>query len=186
MSKININTLLADPSTINQICDNVASGGSLIDLCNTWQVRYCDVMRWINDNNERKAAYAQAINDRGEWFIQRVLKEIQLMGTVDFAEAFDKNGKLKSPADMPEAITRSINSIDVHEMPEEIGGGVVKKLKFESKLKALEMLGKNMFMFVEKKMVMTGDQTDSKFRDEFFGIGKKQQDSTTTGAVKNL
>lgn len=181
--KENLKEVLQNPQLIEDICDNVASGGSLIDLCQLWQVRYCDLMRWVCRDIERKKSYDQAVLDRGEWFIQRVLKEIHLIGTVDFGDAFDATGKLKSPEDMPESITRCINSIDIHEMPKEFGGGFTKKLKFESKLKALEMLGKNQFMFTDRHLVMNGDATDSKFRDEFFGIGRK---SPTTGAVKTL
>ncbi len=166
-----------DEVLLQEICDNVANGGSLIDLCGTWDIRYCDAMRWINEEEERKKQYKQAVEDRGEWFIQRVLKEIQTMGTVDFSQAFDEKGNLKSPDKMPEAITRSINSIDIIELPQ--GGGVVKKLKFESKLKALEMLGKNMFMFVERKVVLNGEATDTKFRDEFFGLGNQSKTKPT-------
>lgn len=184
-SKQNLIDLTQNAELLAEICDNVANGGSLIDLAKTWDVRYCDIMRWINLDEERKKQYHQAISDRGEWYIQRVLKEIQLMGTVDFRDAFDDDGTLKTPKDMPESITRCINSIDIHELPVAAGGGVVKKLKFESKLKALEMLGKNMFMFVEKKVVMTGESSDAAFRNEFFGLGKKQG-STTTGATKIL
>lgn len=188
MERVNINDLLVKPNLINEICDNIANGGSLIDLCETYGVRYCDVIRWVNDDNDRKALYQQSITDRGEWYIQRVLKELKDLAFRNVKTIYNDDHTLKPVEKWPTEVVAALDEIEVVELFDQFGKtiGHAKKVKFAQKLKALEMLGKNMFMFVEKKVVMTGEATDSKFRDEFFGLGKKQQGSTTTGAAKIL
>lgn len=187
MSRININDLLANPTTLAQVCDNVANGGSLLDLCNTWQVRYCDVMRWINDDADRKKQYAQSILDRGEWFIQRVLKEISDLAFRNVKSIYNDDHTLKPVKDWPSEVVASLDEIEVVELFDQFGKtiGHSKKAKFAQKLKALELLGKNNYMFVEHKKVMVGDANDKEFCNSFFGINK-QQGSPTTGATKIL
>lgn len=185
MPRININHLLVIPDLINQICDNIANGGSLIDQCKVWEVRYCDVMRWVNDDRERKSMYAQAILDRGEWFIQRVLKELSDLAFRNIKDIYNDDHTLKPVKDWPADVVAALDEIEVVELFNEFGKpiGKSKKAKFAQKLKALEMIGKNNYMFVERKQVMHGDTNDEDFRNEFFGLGKK---SPTTGAVKIL
>lgn len=183
-----LSVLLKEPDFLKNICDNMANGGSLIDLCETWQVRYCDVMNWINDDNDRKAVYQQSLLDRGEWYVQRVLKELKDLAFRNVKTIYNDDHTLKAVKDWPPEVVASLDEIEVVELFDQFGKpiGHAKKAKFAQKLKAIELLGKNMFMFVEKKVVMTGESSDSKFRDEFFGLGKKQQGSTTTGATKIL
>jgi len=65
-----------DPELIQKICRHVSSGGSVIDLAETQQIRYCDIMRFIRSNKAASDLYDKALVDRKEWAVERVLKEL--------------------------------------------------------------------------------------------------------------
>lgn len=146
--------VIANPETLDTICQHVANGGSLIDLCQLWEVRYSDIHAWIYNNADPKAAYEIALKARGEWFVQRVLKEFKSIAILDLKDAYDEHGNLKDIKDIPANVRAAIASIETEELyssgrnPEYLGR--VRKIKFNDKLKALELIGKNLFMFVDR------------------------------------
>lgn len=153
-------SVLAHPDTLNTIVDAVANGGSLLDLCSTWNVRYSDIIQWIYKEEDRKIWYENAIRARGEWFIQRVLKEIRDIGTVDLRDAYDDAGCLKDVKDIPADVAASIARIEVFEECQGTGKdrkyiGRTKKVIFNDKIKALELIGKNFYMFVDRAVNTT-------------------------------
>jgi hypothetical protein len=139
--------------TLLKICSFVANNGSLIDLCREWDVQYGDVATWIHADEEREAAYTKALNLRGEWVCEAVLRELRLIGLSDVRELYDENGHLKDPGDWPEEIARSVAGVETKEIFDEEGvkEGEVKKVKLWDKLRAIELLGKNLSLFLERK-----------------------------------
>lgn len=149
--------VIENPDTLQTILDNTSNGGSLIDLCQMWNVRYSDIFRWIYEDEKRRAAYNAAERARGEWFIQRVLKEIRDLGVVNIKDIFDDHGNLKDLKDIPTATAAAISYVETFEEysagknPEYLGR--TRKIRLNDKLKALELIGKNFFMFVDVRRV---------------------------------
>lgn len=148
--------LLSAPDALATLCDHVASGGDLIDLADTWQVRYCDLVRWARATQERRAALSEAYIDRGEWMVQRVLHELKALGFSDIRKAFDENGNLLPFDRMPPEIAKAIQSVEVDELLQGEEGsrnrtlkGHTKKVKFWDKRGSLELLGKHLRMFAD-------------------------------------
>lgn len=154
---IRTKAVIAHEDTLSVIIDTVANGGSLIDLCKEWDVRYSDVIQWIYADVDRKKWYEQAIIARGEWFIQRVLKEIRDIGTVDIRDAYDDKGCLKPIHQIPSNVSASISGIETVEMYSKDGEntGRINKVRFNDKIKALELIGKNFYMFVDRSINTT-------------------------------
>lgn len=149
---------LREEDLIEVICENVCSGGSVVELCEVWDVQYHRIVTWVYDVKypARKEAYEAALGHRVEWMRSRILGELKSIGLVDIAQAYDDNGKLKDPAQMPIELRRAISGIDTVEEFEGRGEsresiGYTKKVKFWDKLRALELLGENLAMF--KKLV---------------------------------
>ena len=59
------------------ICRHVANGGSLTGLAELVEIRYCDIMQYIRQSDDRKKMYEQALFDRNEWIKETVLSELR-------------------------------------------------------------------------------------------------------------
>lgn len=104
----------------------------------------------------------------------RIIQELALIAFADLKEAFNEDGSLKNYADMPEDVRRTLSAIDVNELFEGRGEdreqtGFIKKLRTHDKIKALELLGRNLQMFTQKleidnkrPMVVVKDMTGRK------------------------
>lgn len=96
---------------------------------------------------------------------ERVLLETARMALVDIGQAFDENGVLLPLCDMPEDVRRSISYIEVEELWEGKGEdrvqiGVLKRVKFWDKPKAVELLGKHLRLFSDRVEVAVESISD--------------------------
>lgn len=87
--------------------------------------------------------------------VERIVKELALIGFQNLAGAFNQDNSLKSIADMPESIQRVISGIDIDELFEGRGEerehiGYTKKLRSFNKVDALKLLGQHLKMFTQK------------------------------------
>lgn len=86
-----------------------------------------------------------------------VLREIINSAAIDINDAYDDNGNLKPISEMPEALRKSITSVETEELFEEGTGrgnkreriGHTKTIKIEGRLKALKLLGQHLKMFTD-------------------------------------
>lgn len=152
------NRLLGDPDAMRTIYSHIANGGYLPDLCEMWQVKYSDVTYWIHNDKEREKLYINALEARQEWAVQRLLSEIQKISFINIKQLFNEDHTLKPPSEWPADIAASVSSIEVMEEFAGTGNekmliGHTKKIKLLDKLKAIEMLGKDLGRFVAKHEV---------------------------------
>jgi len=124
------------------ILDHTSNGGSLIDLCALWNVRYSDVMREIRADKDLSKAYDQSLKDREEWAKERILKEVKSLSMFNIKDIFNLDGTLKKPAEMPPEFTAAIKEVTAD-----------GDIKFIDKLKALDLYHKQMGLFVDKKEI---------------------------------
>lgn len=155
---------MVDPEFMGSVCDHVASGGSVIALCRTLDLKYANLIRWIHNDAERDKKYKEALSARAEWAMERVLQEIQLIGTVDIRRAYSESGELLPVNQMPDDVAAAVQSVEVDEIFDGYGTerekvGDTKKLKLIDKLKALELMGKNFGMFIDRHEIDLGKQT---------------------------
>jgi phage terminase small subunit len=88
----------------------------------------------------------------------RVLKELACIAFLDPADILDDSGSVKPISEIPERARRAIASLDVS--IDDLGNSL-KKVKFESKKSSLELIGKELGMFVDrKKLEVTGTLGD--------------------------
>lgn len=147
--------LLSNPNIMDIIVAYVSSGGSLPELCRTWDVSYGHIATWIVDDSERSRKLFEASKARDEWCHKKVLNELQHIALADVRLIFDDTGAVKPIKDWPDSITRAVASVEIFE---EFAGrgedraliGYTKKIKFWDKVKSLELLAKNLGMLVER------------------------------------
>lgn len=102
--------IFQDPDLLNKIRAHVSAGGSVITLAELWGVGFHILIGWLRSTDERNKAYEQALRDRKEWALEKVLKELSQIG---------------------------------HNPPDEM-------VKTSDKIKALELIGRNIAMFTDK------------------------------------
>lgn len=158
--KDKLETLKVEKDTMAKVCLHVANGGSLISLCEAWNVPFAHVMVWINDDDKRKQQYDRSVISQMEYIQDEVLRELKRLANVDIGLAYNDKGVLMDIKDIPEEIRRSIAGIEVAEIYEGVGEdreiiGYTKKVKVFDKLKALEMIGKKFAMWIDRVSLST-------------------------------
>lgn len=151
-----ITKLSMNPDTINQVCEHVASGGTAIDFANRVGIPYSKLMRIVRGNPTNSKLYDQALVDRDEWSKERLLSELRTIGTADVREAFDDSGGVKPVSEWPDSLAANVSTMQVFEEWDGKGddrafAGYTKTVKFHDKLKAIEMIGKNLKLWNEEK-----------------------------------
>ena len=150
--------ILADPETIDIICSHVANGGTLITLCETWNLPFGWIANWIHADPDRDKRYRMALNDRAEWGKERVLLELRRMGLSDIRQVFNEDGSLKPVAEWSEDISKAIQSVKIEELFEGTGAGRTqightKKVKLWDKLASIKLIGQAQSLFIEQHVV---------------------------------
>jgi len=142
---------------LDTVCAHVASGGSLIDICKMKGLSYPDALRWVYDPAEpsRKEFFERALRDRTEWVIEKILRELRTLADTNIKDAYAPNGDLLPIADMPEPLQKAISSVESAEEFEGRGNqkekvAEVRKVKLWDKLRALELLGRNLKLFTDR------------------------------------
>lgn len=159
-----LDKLLATDGLMGIICNHLANGGSLIELCeDMWKVRYGDVEKWIRQDAGRKKQYDEAIDAGNEYWRFRWVQELRGIGALDITKAWDANGVPLPIEQWPIELRRAVAAIDIEEkaadmgLSKEVGPVVVekrvKKVKFHDKLKALEMIAKHLGLMVDRHEV---------------------------------
>ena len=134
-------------NNFDQVCDAVAEGGSLPDICKLYNVPYNRVVRWIYDDETRRGLYNNAIMAREEWFAQTLISELKSIAMSNISDAYDANGHLLPPDEWPDNIKKNVAALETGVLSD---GSEVKRLKLWDKLKAIELLGKHIRMFKEQ------------------------------------
>lgn len=140
--KLKTLVIQSDPKMMETIINHVANGGSILDLCRTWGVGYSEIMKTIRSNPDYDKQYQLALKDREEWAKERILKEVQALGTFNIKDIFNHDGTIKKPSEMPDTFTAAIKEVTAD-----------GDIKFIDKLKALDLYHKQMGLFVDKKEV---------------------------------
>lgn len=107
---------------------------------------------------ERIEQLQQKQYEKLEITVDRIKSELAAVAFLDIGEAFHEDGTLKEIQDMPEQVRRAIGgmTITVTRNQKETTEYETKNVKIIDKIKPLELLGKELGMFVER----TADVSD--------------------------
>lgn len=157
---VRFKTFQESPGAMDRIFLHIANGGDLISFCKNLDLRYSDVAYWIQGDIKRLESYTKAAQLSDEWIRNRILNELACIALYDPRDILDAKGALKPPAEWPEAVARAVSSIEIDEIKEydpdehrQVVIGETKKVRLMDKIKALENIGKQFGMFVQKHNV---------------------------------
>jgi hypothetical protein len=143
-----------EQKTMHTICTHVASGGSLIDLCEVWGVEFGAISSWLRNDDTRNKRWQEAQLDRNEWVRETLLTELKKLSKSDLKKVVADDGSLLPVKDWPPEMSAAISSLEIVEEFEGKGKDKVqtgwnKKIKLWNKEKSLELLGKSISYFTE-------------------------------------
>jgi len=142
---------------LERICSMVSNGANIVDICEAERIRVDLMMQWL-EGKPRLETWKAAERCWENWARRRIMAEVQRIATLDLRQAYAEDGSLLPVKDIPVEVARAIESIETEELFAGHGldrdkVGVVRKVKFTSKLRALELMGKQLAMFVERAEV---------------------------------
>lgn len=163
-----LHRLITNPTTLHAFCAYLANGGSPIEWCEEQGVAWSDVHWWVQADPVRRQLYESAMDARNEWAIQRILQELRTLGLADVKLLFDSQGNVRPLEEIPASARLAIAGIEIEEL---YGGrgenreplGRLKKVKLYDKLRALELLGKHLKMFIDRLEVSGGLKLEDLF-----------------------
>ena len=143
--------LVLDENLELLIFNHVSNGGSLTGLCQDWEIPYYKMAAWIKDDDKRKRDYEFAVELRGEWYRETVFAQLRDLSTYNIIDAYDDEGETKNLTEVPKDLQRAIASIKKTSRVEKDGSEILTtELKFFDKIKAINLLGKEVGMFHNK------------------------------------
>lgn len=142
--------LLADEEAFDWICARIASGDNLVNFCRELDIPYVAVNEWIQEDDDRRKQYKEALDLREAHLREVVIGELKRMLTVDLTQAFNEDGSPKRLQDIPDDVRQCIAGIELSDYPAPDGGRLIKKLRFWDKNKASELMAKHLKMLTEK------------------------------------
>jgi len=139
------------PDCFEVIFAHLANGGDPFSLCELLGVNYAHFNYWIQRDPRRRKLLEEAYMRQKDWIINRFLAEIKAISFLKVTDIFEKDGTIKPVDQWPENACASLDGMEVIETFDDDGNktGYVKKVKFNSKLKAIELLGRDLGRFVQ-------------------------------------
>lgn len=149
-----VDELMKRPGSMDLICSHVSNGGAITELCPVLNVDYGALMNYINARQDLYMRLNTAHNDRTEWTIEQILNELRKIATCDIRKVFTSTGELLPPNEWPDDVAKAVASVETFEVEKNnMKLGDTKKIKFWDKTKAIEILGKNLGLFVDRYQV---------------------------------
>lgn len=134
------------PHLMQVVCRHIENGGTLPELADTWGILSSDLHNWIVYDQARTRMYRKSIQLRAEWQKESLLLHIRDMAMLDLDGVYDDDGNPRPWKDIPNRIKRCIQ----HVKRTETDDSTTTELKFYDKVKAIDMLGKEIGMFKNK------------------------------------
>jgi hypothetical protein len=129
---------------IDDLCEAVSNGQSLVKFCNERRLSFGDVKKWIRANEDRLRKYEEAVEIRDDWVSQNLCEAVINIASFDPGQILGPDGQALPLHEWPASARAALTAV---EWDPRTG---LPKVKFESRLRAAELLGRSRGTFAEK------------------------------------
>ncbi len=171
--------LFSLPDLLDTICDHIVvgyegQGGTVAELARLWHISYGSLGAWIARQPGGVERVAAAKEERDQASKEKILLALRRMADADLSAFYAEDGTLLDPEAWPKHLAGLVASVESQEMFSGVGAereltGYVRKIKFWDKLKAIELLGKNLAMFTDRHEVSGVLKLDEMLRQSITG-----------------
>lgn len=154
--------LMEDPEELEvDVFRRVASGWFVHEVAHELGIVEGLLYSWMAETDERREKWLDAHNLGQSVIRSRIRSELARVAFFDVRKLYTETGKLKEVNDWPDSESRAVSMIHKQEGVGKDGAPwESSKIKLESKLKANELLGKEVGMFVERKIIKVSSLED--------------------------
>ena len=176
--------VLSTPGLIDKVFNHIANGGDLIDFAKSRDITYTDLANWVRSIPENLKVYSTACQFGEEWIKARLLLELKRVSLSDIRLLYNSNGTLKPPTEWPDAAVSALAGVETEDLFEGHGrerthAGYTNKIKLYDKLKAIELIGRELGMFTQHHEVK-GKLTLEELVGDSYSQPKDQSSTSTT------
>lgn len=143
---------MVEPESLDDLCDFVTDGGTLVEYCAENRLKFRYVRDWIEADSARKTKFEGAQNHRTSNLEDKVLGSLRDAASIDPRSLFNEHGDLIDPKDLPDDIAHSLTEVSTTVSR---SGDTTHKIKFTPRHAANEALGRHLGMFRDR-MELTG------------------------------
>lgn len=136
----------ADELDIEDICNSVSNGETLLQYCKVRNLAYGDVHQWITKHAVRNRQYSEALATRKDLQAENLGSLIYKIVSFDPKDIHHIDGTYKNIHEWPAEARAALESLKVDPMT-----GAILEAKFASRIKAVESVGKMLGLYREKK-----------------------------------
>lgn len=130
---------------MTRIAQRLRGGWTVDQVAERLKVSRGTLMDWIEKDEERVKLLDAAIIERRKRFSETMLRKLIDSADHDVSRIFNANGTVKSIHEWPEEIRKIVGTVKFDE------NGALTEVKLPDRLKALELAGKLLGVFVEKR-----------------------------------
>lgn len=150
-----IERMYVDPEGImDDVCAHESNGGSVIDLCEEWNIKWSTLHMWITSDDDRNKQWVASGVAQCEWVKQRTLHELRKIAFIDATQLYDDTGQILPMSEWSAAAKAAVVSIKKTDARRDKDGYPLSAAKVEvkvvNKLQAIELLGKNLSLFNDR------------------------------------
>ena len=132
----------SDDDIIYNLCKHITLGGYSYGFCEYFNINYLSLSDVISKNTEYKKAVNMSKLARTEYVKEKVSGLLMDIATQDITEAYSEDLDLKDVESLPKNVRRLISNIKKSDSGVEV--------KFQDRIKALDMLSKQFGMYTQK------------------------------------
>jgi len=157
----NAYALTQQEDTLSKITQWISEGGTLTQFAASHGANHAQLYLWIQEVKSRRDQYDAAVKLRDEYLRQSMIEELRSIATFDVRDAYDDNGDPISLSDVPLRLRKSIASV------KKVSNGEMTstEIKFFDKIKAIQLLGKELGMF-QNKVELTASKSLEKLIED--------------------
>lgn len=135
---------LREPEFMDDLCEHISEGGTLLAFTKVSDLRYGMVHDWVTLDEARNARYSNAVRARDSNFRDRALDQIVAATGADIRHVFDAQGDVLSPNAIPDSVAPGVAA---YEQVVSATGVTTYKVRMSDRTRNAELLGKTVAMF---------------------------------------
>jgi len=145
------------------VLDSLSHGRTLSEIAEELNIPFYTIHEWLSADMARKERSDKAYQTGASYIIDELTRETREISRSDFRNLFGENGQLLPVNMWPEGAAKTVESVEIKEVFENVGGGnrelvgYTKKIKLWNKNQAIKTLGQEHGIFKDKKEFSADD-----------------------------